>query len=65
MLNHDTRDVGLSNSNARPMQLTCCVFNKVFLVNHRCDILNCSCKWLCFSNSYRGIGLKYTTFVSL
>ena len=27
--------VWLSNSTAWPMKLTCCVFNKVFLVNHR------------------------------
>ena len=49
---------GLSNSMSQPMKLRCCVFNKVFLVNHRCDILNCSCKCLCFSNSYRCIGPK-------
>ena len=35
-----TRDVGLSNS----MKLRCGVFNKVFLVNHWHDILNCSYK---------------------
>ena len=29
-----TCDVVLSNSMARPMKLRCCVFNKVFLVNH-------------------------------
>ena len=46
-----TRDVVLSNSLVRPMKLRC-VFNKVFLVNHSHDILNCSYKWLCFSNSY-------------
>ena len=34
-----THDVGLSNSMAPPMKLRC-VFNKVFLVNHWCDILN-------------------------
>ena len=49
LLDFDTRDVGLSNSMVRPMKLKC-VFNKVFLVNHWHDILNCSCKWLCFSN---------------
>ena len=44
---YQTCDVGLSNSMAWPMKLRCCVFNKVFLVNHWHDILNCSCKWLC------------------
>ena len=53
-----TCDIGLSNSMARPMKLRCCVFNKVFLVNHWHDILNCSCKWLCFSNSYSRICSK-------
>ena len=38
---YHTRDVGLSNSMARPMKLRCCVFNKVFLVNHWRDTLNC------------------------
>ena len=38
----------LSNSMVWPMKLRC-VFNKVFLVNHCRDILNCSYKWLCFS----------------
>ena len=37
---YHTRDVGLSNSMARPMRLRCGVFNKVFLVNHWRDILN-------------------------
>ena len=46
-----TCDVGLSNSMVRPMKLRYCVFNKVFLVKHWHDILDCSCKWLCFSNS--------------
>ena len=55
---YDTRDVGLSTSMALSMKLRCCVFNKVFLVNHRRDILNCRCKWLCLSNSYRCIGPK-------
>ena len=41
----------LSKSKARPMKLGCCVFNKVFLENHSHDILNCSYKMLCFSNS--------------
>ena len=53
-----TRDVRLSNSMARPMILRCCLFNKVFLVNHMRDSLNCSFKWLCLSNSYRCIGSK-------
>ena len=46
---HDyrTRDVVLYNSMARPMKLTLCVFNKVFLVNHWRDILCCNYKWLC------------------
>ena len=52
-----THDVGLSNSVAQPMKLRC-VFNKVFLVNHWHDILNCSYKWLCFNNCYRCIGRK-------
>ena len=38
------------------MKLRWCVFNKVFLVNHWHDILNCSCKSVCFSKSYRCIG---------
>ena len=42
-------DVGLPNSMVLPMKLGC-VFNKVFLVNHWFDILNCNRKWLCFSN---------------
>ena len=54
---YHTCDVGLSNSMAEPMKLRC-VFNKVFLVSHWHDILNCSCKWLYFSNSYRCIGLE-------
>ena len=48
----------LSNGMARPMKLRC-VFNKVFLVNHLRDILNCSYKWLCFSNSFRCIGIFF------
>ena len=58
LLDIDTRDVGLSNSLARPIKLRCCVFNKVFLENHGHDILMCCCKWLCFSNCYKCIGLK-------
>ena len=50
---YHTHDVMLSNNMARPMKLRCCVFNKVFLVNHWYDILHCSYKWLCFSNSYK------------
>ena len=53
-----THDIGLSNSMVQHMKLRCSVFNKVFLVNHWHDIHNCSCKWLCFSNSHRCIGLK-------
>ena len=53
---YHTRDIGLSNSLARPIELRSGVFNKVFLVNHWRDILNCSCKWLCFSDSYMCIG---------
>ena len=44
LLDFDTHDVGLSNS----------MTQKVFPGNHWCDILNCSCKWLCLSNSYGG-----------
>ena len=33
---------------ARSVKLRCCVFNKFFLVNHRRDIPDCSCKWLCY-----------------
>ena len=55
---YDIRDVGLSNNMAQPMTLRCCVFNKVFLVNYWCDILNYSCKWLCFGTSYKCIGPK-------
>ena len=29
------------------VQLRCSVLNKVFLVNHWRNILNCRCKWLC------------------
>ena len=50
LLQYRTRDVVLSNSMAWSMKLRC-VFSKVFLVNHWCDILNYSYKWLCFSNS--------------
>ena len=53
-----TCDIALSNNRARPMKVRCCVFNKVFLVNHSHDILYCSCKWLCFSNSCKCIGPK-------
>ena len=53
------RDVVLSvYLMARPMELRCCVFNKVYLGNHWRDILNCSYKWLCVSNSYRCIVRK-------
>ena len=45
----NTRDVELSNSMAQLMKIRCCVFNKVFLVNHGRDIFNCSYKWLCLS----------------
>ena len=55
---YHTHDVGLSNRMAWPMKLRCCVFNKVFLVNHWRDILNCSYKWLCFSKSSTCIGRK-------
>ena len=44
MLHKLSFDVGLSNSVVWPMKLRC-VFNKVFLVNHWHDILNCSYKW--------------------
>ena len=40
---YSTHNVVLSNIMAWPMKLRC-VFNKVFLVNHWCDILNCSYK---------------------
>ena len=46
LLDYNTCDVGLSNSMVQPMKLSCCVFNKVFLVNRWRDILNCSCKLL-------------------
>ena len=54
---YHTCDVGLCNSMVRPLKLRC-VFNKVVLVNHWCDILNYSYILLCFSNSYRYIGQK-------
>ena len=58
-----THDVLLSNNMARPMKSRCYEFNKVFLVNHWSDILNCSLKWACFSNScYRR---KTMIFLSL
>ena len=44
LLDFDTHDVGLSNSMARPVKLRLCMFNKVFLVNHWRDIINCSSK---------------------
>ena len=44
---------GLSNSMAQSMELRCCVLNKVFLINHWRDILNCSYKWLRFSSSHK------------
>ena len=37
-----TRDVGLPNGMVRPMKLRCCVFNKVFQINHWRDIFYCS-----------------------
>ena len=57
MLDFDSRDVGLSNSMARPMKLRWCVFNKVFLVNHwrdivNCDIVNCGCVLVTLSGAY-------------
>ena len=48
---YQTDDVGLSNSMVLSMKLRC-------YVNHWRDIVNCSCKWFCFSNSYRCIGPK-------
>ena len=56
-LDYDTRDVGLFNSMARFMTLIY-AFNTVFIVNHWRDILNCSCKWLRLSNSYRCVDPK-------
>ena len=50
MLDFDTRDVELSKNMAWPLNLRCCVFNKVFLVNPWRDILNGSYKLLCFCN---------------
>ena len=47
-----TRDVWFSNTMARTMKYRYCAFYKVFPVNHWHDILGCSCKWLCFVNSY-------------
>ena len=44
--NFARRYVGLSNGMARPMKLRCCVFNKVFLVNHWRDI------FIVFVNGY-------------
>ena len=46
---YGTHNVGLFNSRARSTKLRC-VFNKVFLVNHCRDIIDCSCKWSCLSN---------------
>ena len=57
---YHTRDVGLFDNMAQPMKLRC-VFNKVFLVNHWHDILNCSYKWLCLGNYYMCTGLKIMT----
>ena len=51
-------DIGLSNNMARPMELRFCDFDKVFLVNHWHDNVNCNYKLLCLTNSYRCIGLK-------
>ena len=34
LLEYGTNDVELSNSTARPIKLRCCVFNKVFILNH-------------------------------
>ena len=51
-------DVGLSKTMARPMELRRYVF-KFFLVNDWRDILDCSCKWLYFSNSCWCIGPKH------
>ena len=38
----DTSDVGFSKSMVQAMKIRCGVFNKIFLVNHWCDILDCS-----------------------
>ena len=58
LLDFDTRVVVLSNIMVRPMKLRCYVFNKVSLVNHWRHFINCSCNWLCFSNSSTDIGPK-------
>ena len=52
LLDFDTCDIGLTNNMTQPMELRCCVLSKVFLVNHFHDIINCSCIWLCCSNSW-------------
>ena len=55
---YDTHDVGLYNSMAQTMKLKYCLFSKVSPVNHCRDMLNCSCKLFCLSNSYRCVGPK-------
>ena len=41
LLEYRTHDDVLSNSMVQPMTLRCCVFNKVYLVNHWHNILKC------------------------
>ena len=55
LIDFDTRDVVLFNSMARPMKLRCRVF-------HWCYVLNCSHKWLCFSNFCFAL-IKFAVFV--
>ena len=56
--NIDTRDVGLSNSVARPIKLRCCVFKNVFVVHHWRATLKCSYKWVTIGNTCICIGPK-------
>ena len=51
--NYDTCDIIKQYGATHGIKMMC--VQQGFLVNHWHDILNCSCKWLCFNNSYRGI----------
>ena len=48
-----TLDVGFWTNMALPIQTRFSVFNKVYLVNHLCGVVDYSCKWLVFKYSYR------------
>ena len=53
-----TLDVGFRTNMVLPIQKRSSMFNEVYIVNHFCDILDHSCKWLVFKYSYRCKGPK-------